>query len=226
MERTPSACEAVMANQHSADEYLFSDLNVYFHESHAGIVLDLSQTGLALESEQPLQIGNDYAFLLHNPRTSIMLDGHVARCQLTDLSHEEPRYLIGVHFAFPRDPQEMRLLDLMRRNTSPKEKRSGGPRVPLNMGLRVDIGRQGIDRVTRLTPQGLEIFCKRPPEPEDEWDLMLKIVDDAFIIDCHPLQTSHRDDEEGFHVKVEFRRLAQEPFYRIKNYLKEKGLLD
>lgn len=204
----------------------FDDLCVYFHEAQSGVVRDLSQTGMALESEHSLHIDQQYAFLLHNPRTSILLDGKVVRCELTDVSGEEPLYLIGVHFLFGRDPQEVRLLDLMRRNTGEEEKRSGGPRVRLNLGLMVDIGRPGIERVTKLTPQGLEMLCQRPPEPEDEWDLMLKIEDEAFVIDCHTLETSHREEEEGFRIKVEFRRLAQEPFYRIKNYLKNKGLLD
>jgi hypothetical protein len=215
-----------MVHRNKPDEHLFSDLNVYYHEKHRGSLRDLSHTGLALESESPLLIGKDYAFLLHNPRTSILLDGKVVRCELELVEPDETKYLIGVHFRFPRDPQEMRLLDLMRKGSSPEEKRSGGPRVKLNLGMAIDIGRPGIDRVTNLTAQGLEMYCERPPEPEDEWDLMLKIVDDAFVIDCHPLQTSRRIDEDGFRIKVEFRRLAQEPFHRIKNYLKSKDLLD
>lgn len=176
-------------------------------------VLNISQSGCALQTEKPLTMGKIYSLeLMFNDR-SVMIDGEIARCNLSEIAdfpdgHQSPLYLNGIHFQIDRHPLELSLLEILHSNVMGEKRRMGHRVRPLRTIL-ANVGRPCFSMIDALNPGGITLESTELIDLDQDWELMIQADGHCQHVPVRVLQASKRDDAAHYGMKMEFLELNE-----------------
>ena len=177
-------------------------------------VLNISQVGISLQTRTPLVIGQIYVLILKTETRSLVIDGMVVRCHLSELAEsvaggQMPLYHNGIEFHLERNPKELCLLQIIQENLY-GEKRLGATRITPIKSLNVDVGRPCFIRVKQLSTEGMLVESEVLLDMDEEWYLLLQLGDAYVEVNSRIVHVSKKDEEECYLTRLEFLDLSRE----------------
>ncbi len=196
-------------------------------DAHKIPVLNISQVGISLQTRSPLVIGQVYAFLLKTRSRSVIIDGMVVRCSLSELAEsvaggQVPLYHNGIEFHLERNPKELCLMEIIQENLF-GEKRLGSSRITPIKELTVDVGRPCFSKVKRLMLEGMVVESPELLDMDEEWLILLQVGEHYVEVNSRIVHASKRDEEDTYVTKLEFLNLAKEDAVFLESVIQEMG---
>lgn len=177
-------------------------------------VLNISQSGCALQTEKPLTMGKIYSLQMMFDSQSVTIDGEVARCNLSEIAdfpdgHQSPLYLNGIHFQIDRNPLELSLLDILHDNILGEKRRMGHRVRPLRTII-AHVGRPCFSAIEELTSTGILLESTELIDLDQDWELMIQAAGHSVRVPVRVLHASKRDDAAHYDMKMEFLPLSED----------------
>ena len=189
-------------------------LRVYLVDALGIPVLNISQVGMAVQSEKPFTIGSLYTFRLECEGLKVLLDGKVVRCQLAELAESTsgerfPLYQTGVEFHLQRNPKEVGLLSIIRANLY-GEKRLGSTRIVPRKKLTADVGRSCFPKVLDLSDGGIRVESQELLDMDEEWPLVIQLGEKSVDVNCRIVHASKKSQTAVYDLQLEFVNAASD----------------
>lgn len=189
----------------------FDDIRAYMLEAADAPIINIGQKGMALQTVEPLTIGNNYYFRIKCGQMSVTLLGQVVRCHLNELAvvstgGQQPLYHNGVSFNIERNPIEIALLDILQENRR-GEKRTDFRIAPVKDML-ADVARSSF-MVKEFDESGVLLESTHLPDLDEDWPLMILVGPESFRVDCRVIYASKKSDSPNFATRLEYPELDE-----------------
>ena len=197
------------------------EIKVYMLEQRNVPVLNISQGGIAVQTQKPLTIGREYIFHLRCGIRSVALGGRVIRCNLNEIAESSSGnqltlYVSGIEFLVERNPKEITLLTIIQEHMY-GEKRVGPARIVPIKKMTVDVGIPSLVKLVEIDPEGFTVESNELPDMDEIWPAMVEIRSYLLDVDCRIIQVSKKTDSDIFQMRMEFLKPGPE----ITTFLKK-----
>ena len=194
-------------------------------------VLNISLTGMAIETSTLLKVGEDYSLKIPRPEGPLKVQAdvkwcHLVRTERTDSGDVVSVYQAGIDFRSILDDKARQMLQFIEENVVVDlEKRLFG-RFHLDDGDRsVDLDKDEEFRVRKISLSGMLIETELRPTPEAVYDIELRFNGskiDTRVRIAHVRE--HKTGEGLAEVGVEFQELADDARAELEHFI--EGLLE
>ncbi len=178
-----------MVEKRRNPRYAVRNVEGTLHFNTQARILNLSLTGMAVETGTALRIGRSYSLTLHHGAASVRLAGAVAWCQLrrtrkTSGGDSVPVYEAGLHFDGMLSDRAHQLLRLLEESAiiSMETRVAGRFKVP--DGERVHMESEYDFLVTKVSASGMLIETEVSPELESVYSLEFRLGTRSVRADC------------------------------------------
>ncbi len=192
-------------------------------------VLNMSLTGLAIESRKALEIGKKYDLKLHNGRETIDINVdvqwcHLVRTERTGTSEVRPVYQAGLDFRHVLGYQARELLTFLEHNVVVDMERRIFGRFKLGLGESVGLDAHHDFLVRKLSFSGMLIETDVMPEVGTAFDMemdpeTLRLKTRGKVIHAAPLR-----QKPGCQAGIQFQDMPPESRQTLKQLI--EGLLE
>lgn len=194
-------------------------------------VLNLSASGLAVESATPLAPGRTYTLKIEHDGRQIPLAGTVAWCRLQGTRKDQegdsvPIYAAGIELGDDAQARGLEVLPLLEeRGVIQLERRLSGHLVPRGAGGEGAAPATVV--VRRLSRSGLVVDAPFSPEPGDVLDLWIGLEEGGLALTGRVRKVrraSPRDGQPWSELTVEYADVSPEDRKRLSRLLQDELL--
>ena len=192
-------------------------------------VLNMSLTGLAVESRQALEIGRKYDLKLHNGRETIDINVDVQWCQLvrterSGVSDVSPVYQAGLDFRHVLGDQARELLSFLEHNVEVDMERRIFGRFKIGLDEPIGLDARHDFRVRKISFSGMLIETDLMPPVGAAFDMemdpdKLQLTTRGRVIHAEPLP-----GDAGCQAGIQFLRMPPESRRTLQRLI--EGLLE
>lgn len=196
-------------------------------------VLNISLTGMAIETRTMLQVGGDYSLRIPQKEGSLRVEADVKWCHLVGTDKLEdgevlPRYKAGIDFRSILEDRAREMLDFIEKNVIVELDQRLFGRFQLEEDETVDLDADAEFAVRRISLSGMLIETELGLEPDQEIDLELRSNGVEPVIEARA-RVAHVDpeapEEPGrIQFGVEFLDLSEDARRKIEAII--EGLLE
>jgi len=205
------------------------DIKILAVDPVGATILNISQTGMAVQTRRPLSMGQQYRFSVSCNNSTVSLDGEVIRCNLDELAEKTdggamPVYLNGINFLLERNALEVSLLEILHDNIR-NEKRIS-PRIRPQARIRLTIAHPMDWTVVNFDSNGLLVHSDLLPDMEEVYEMVVQAGAVSLPLMARILHVSKKEGLSHYFIRFEFVQLDDEiedSLGSIVACLKEEG---
>lgn len=180
-------------------------------------ILNLSLTGMSVETFHHLEVGKEYAVRLLHDEVELRLAGSVVRSRLLGTRRIEggealPIYESGIHFEDALGEKGKALERLLGASTEVSLERRITGRFDLGLPESVRLRRDYQFEVLRVSATGMLVAAGLEPRLDSVLELSVEVGGEELTAACRIAFVEQAEDEDGeaerFHLGVEFRDLS------------------
>lgn len=190
-------------------------------------ILNLSLTGMAVETGTSMRVGRTYSLTLRHGSESLRLAGEVAWCQLrrTRKTHggdTAPVYEAGIHFEGMLSDRAKQLLHLLEESAIISLETRIAGRFQIADGQPVRMESEQDFLVTQVSASGLQIATEVAPEQDALYTLDLRLPKKTVRTECRVASVRSVEAPEArtsYHVGLEFSGMSAEDRKALETFI-------
>ena len=202
------------------------DIKILAVDPVGATILNISQTGMAIQTWRPLSMNQRYRFTVSCNDSTVSLDGKVIRCNLGELAQKTsggalPVYLNGIRFLLERNALEVSLLEILHDNIL-NEKRIA-PRIKPHARISLTIAHPMDWQVVAMESDGILIHSAFLPDMDETYELVVQAGSESLPLMARILHVSKKEGASHYFTRFEFVELEEEMEDRIESIVQRLG---
>ncbi len=197
-------------------------------------IVNISLEGVAVETNDYLQVGREYSLRLNRGDETLPLQGKIAWCSLVRTTKDEaeevlPVYRAGIHFEQVMSDTAKRIYEFLEENALIKlEKRLFGRFKPKS-GEPADVLYEARFAVKKISQSGMRIQTDAVPEVESVVDLEMQLDGKLFrasgrVVHVQQLEKREGDERPRIEVGLEFLNLGAASRRIVKEFISRERI--